>query len=176
MTHVWALHLYSTCCYDRPVKVGSGELTRHKSTTTSRTEALLSRFFCPPEALWIQKNSLGNLDVKLYNPTFQWACFTARGYCYLTQTTIYNEFLDKNKHSKQINRKYQKIQDNLTTPVWASGNCGIDILHFRSVQILHWRCNLRGYSNVWVKWEHFIRMSGQLQLTLLWLLDSFLLC
>lgn len=52
MTHVWALHLYSTCCYDRHVKVGSGELTRHKSTTTSRTEALLSRFFCPPEALW----------------------------------------------------------------------------------------------------------------------------
>lgn len=44
MAHVWALHLYSTCCYDRPVKVGSGELTRHKSTTTSRTEALLSGF------------------------------------------------------------------------------------------------------------------------------------
>ena len=34
-----------------PVKVGSGELTRHKSTTTSRTEALLSGFSSPREAL-----------------------------------------------------------------------------------------------------------------------------
>ena len=41
MTHVWALHLQSTCCY---VTGGSGEMTRHKSTTTSRTNALLSGF------------------------------------------------------------------------------------------------------------------------------------
>lgn len=51
MAHVWALHLYSTCCDDRLIKVGSGELTRLKSTQSSTSWSSIVTLFCSQEAL-----------------------------------------------------------------------------------------------------------------------------
>lgn len=62
MTHVWAPCIHSTHCCEGPVKVNSGELTRHKRATTSRTEAPLSGF----TNTIILENTLGNLYVDLY--------------------------------------------------------------------------------------------------------------
>lgn len=60
-------HVYSTCCHDRLVKVDSGELTGHKHTTTSRTEAQLSGL------LWLQEA----LQTPLYCGTHWTTCMSS---------------------------------------------------------------------------------------------------
>lgn len=111
MTHVGRaqLRIHSTCCYDRPAKVSSGELTRHKSTTTSRTEAPLSAFSVHmrlykhhyTEEITRQLVKHYNPDVMskpvLYNRQFQQATVSFSIILFLYYCILYKTLLNPNK-------------------------------------------------------------------------------